>query len=155
MKIDKCNKLITCTMNNNLSRKTQFLLNDIYIYLYLLLSINIYYYLVLFILINLYLLLSIYIYCYLLIFTVIYLYLLLYIYIYCYTCIFANIFVSVFIFAVVYFQLADLNILPGYHFRDDAILIYHAINKYVRKYVDLYYGKCERQPLLTRLQKFL
>ncbi|XP_052793619.1 allene oxide synthase-lipoxygenase protein-like isoform X2 [Mya arenaria] len=38
----------------------------------------------------------------------------------------------------------DQNILPGYHFRDDALLIYNAINTYVRKYVDLYYDSPEK-----------
>ncbi|KAL4229826.1 Arachidonate 5-lipoxygenase [Mactra antiquata] len=33
----------------------------------------------------------------------------------------------------------DDDVLPGYHFRDDAILLYYAINRYVKKYVDLYY----------------
>ena len=38
-------------------------------------------------------------------------------------------------------QLDDPKVLPGYHFRDDAILLYEAINKYVKAYVGLYYGK--------------
>ena len=41
------------------------------------------------------------------------------------------------------FQLYNPKILPGYHFRDDAVLLYDAIHKYVCKYVDLYYGKHE------------
>ena len=39
------------------------------------------------------------------------------------------------------FQLYNHKVLPGYHFRDDAILLYDAIHKYVVKYVDLYYGR--------------
>lgn len=39
------------------------------------------------------------------------------------------------------FQVYNHDVLPGYHFRDDAILLYYAINKYVKKYVDLYYGE--------------
>jgi arachidonate 5-lipoxygenase len=35
--------------------------------------------------------------------------------------------------------LDDLNVLPCYHFRNDAILLYNAIKNYVKKYVDLYY----------------
>ncbi|ESP02741.1 hypothetical protein LOTGIDRAFT_224684 [Lottia gigantea] len=31
------------------------------------------------------------------------------------------------------------DILPGYHFRDDSLLLYHAIQKYVENYVSLYY----------------
>lgn len=33
----------------------------------------------------------------------------------------------------------DPDILPNYHTRDDSILIFEAIKKYVQKYVDLYY----------------
>ena len=40
-----------------------------------------------------------------------------------------------------YFQVLHHSVLPGYHFRDDALLLYNAINTYVKKYVDLYYGK--------------
>ncbi|KAK6976133.1 allene oxide synthase-lipoxygenase protein [Biomphalaria glabrata] len=35
--------------------------------------------------------------------------------------------------------LDDFNVLPGYHFRDDAFLLYNAINKYVHDYLNLYY----------------
>ena len=35
--------------------------------------------------------------------------------------------------------LDDLNVLPCYHFRNDAILLYDAIKRYVRDYVHLYY----------------
>ncbi|XP_005095778.2 allene oxide synthase-lipoxygenase protein [Aplysia californica] len=35
--------------------------------------------------------------------------------------------------------LDDLNVLPCYHFRNDAILLYDAIKKYAKAYVDLYY----------------
>lgn len=38
-------------------------------------------------------------------------------------------------------QVYDKDVLPGYHFRDDALLLYDAINKYVKNYVDLYYGE--------------
>ncbi|KAK6172858.1 hypothetical protein SNE40_016432 [Patella caerulea] len=40
--------------------------------------------------------------------------------------------------------LDDPSVLPGYHFRDDAILLYHAINKYASKYVALYYDTPEK-----------
>ncbi|KAK6172838.1 hypothetical protein SNE40_016418 [Patella caerulea] len=40
--------------------------------------------------------------------------------------------------------LDDPNVLPGYHFRDDAILLYHAIQKYTSKYVALYYDTPEK-----------
>ncbi|CAL1538145.1 unnamed protein product [Lymnaea stagnalis] len=33
----------------------------------------------------------------------------------------------------------DPGILPSYHFRDDAILLYNAISKYVKAYIELYY----------------
>ncbi|XP_041357698.1 allene oxide synthase-lipoxygenase protein-like [Gigantopelta aegis] len=33
----------------------------------------------------------------------------------------------------------DSSILPGYHFRDDALLLYDCIDKYVTNYVKLYY----------------
>ncbi|BFZ15082.1 hypothetical protein BsWGS_18122 [Bradybaena similaris] len=39
--------------------------------------------------------------------------------------------------------LLDTNILPCYHFRNDALLLYEAIKKYVDSYVDLYYTKAE------------
>ncbi|ESO93682.1 hypothetical protein LOTGIDRAFT_209217 [Lottia gigantea] len=35
--------------------------------------------------------------------------------------------------------LDDKTVLPGYHFRDDALLLYNAIQQYTSKYVDLYY----------------
>lgn len=35
--------------------------------------------------------------------------------------------------------LDDLNILPGYHARNDAVLLYSAIHKYVESYVGIYY----------------
>ncbi|ESP02739.1 hypothetical protein LOTGIDRAFT_171808 [Lottia gigantea] len=35
--------------------------------------------------------------------------------------------------------LDDPNVLPGYHFRDDALLLYNAIQKYASEYVNLYY----------------
>ncbi|XP_060586928.1 allene oxide synthase-lipoxygenase protein-like [Ruditapes philippinarum] len=35
-------------------------------------------------------------------------------------------------------------VLPGNHFRDDALLLYNAINSYVKKYVDLYYDTVEK-----------
>ncbi|XP_052225509.1 allene oxide synthase-lipoxygenase protein-like isoform X6 [Dreissena polymorpha] len=38
----------------------------------------------------------------------------------------------------------DTNVLPGYHFRNDALLLYGAINKYVKKYVDLYYDSVDK-----------
>ncbi|XP_076118111.1 allene oxide synthase-lipoxygenase protein-like isoform X3 [Mytilus galloprovincialis] len=40
--------------------------------------------------------------------------------------------------------LLNTNILPGYHFRDDALLLYQAIKNYVSKYVKLYYDKPEK-----------
>ncbi|KAK7498738.1 hypothetical protein BaRGS_00010115, partial [Batillaria attramentaria] len=40
--------------------------------------------------------------------------------------------------------LQDLNVLPCYHFRNDALLHYEAINKYVKKYVTLYYDTDEK-----------
>lgn len=36
------------------------------------------------------------------------------------------------------------SVLPGYHFRDDALLLYNAINRYVKKYVDLYYDTTDK-----------
>lgn len=38
----------------------------------------------------------------------------------------------------------DPNVLPSYHFREDAIPLYRAIHNYVQKYVDLYYDKPEK-----------
>lgn len=52
-----------------------------------------------------------------------------------------NLFDGIHVSCVSNFQLLNPDVLPGYHFRDDAILIYNAINKYVKKYVDLYYGE--------------
>lgn len=48
-------------------------------------------------------------------------------------CIFLNLFLL---------QVYCLNgkILPGYFFRDDALLLYDAIKNYVTKYINLYYG---------------
>lgn len=40
--------------------------------------------------------------------------------------------------------LDDLSVLPGYYFRDDALLHYKAINKYVKAYVALYYDTPEK-----------
>ncbi|XP_046544436.1 allene oxide synthase-lipoxygenase protein-like isoform X1 [Haliotis rubra] len=40
--------------------------------------------------------------------------------------------------------LDDLSVLPGYHFRDDALLLYKAINAYASKYVKLYYDSPEK-----------
>ncbi|KAI8798285.1 allene oxide synthase-lipoxygenase protein [Biomphalaria glabrata] len=39
--------------------------------------------------------------------------------------------------------LDDLNVLPGYHYRNDAILLYNAIDKYVRDYLPIYYSTPE------------
>ncbi|KAH9509998.1 Arachidonate 12-lipoxygenase, 12R-type [Bulinus truncatus] len=39
--------------------------------------------------------------------------------------------------------LDDPNVLPNYHYRDDAILIYNAISKYVQDYLALYYTSTE------------
>ncbi|BFZ06647.1 hypothetical protein BsWGS_09686 [Bradybaena similaris] len=39
--------------------------------------------------------------------------------------------------------LDDENVLPGYHYRNDALLVYNAIQKYVQAYVDLYYTSPE------------
>ncbi|BFZ24548.1 hypothetical protein BsWGS_27587 [Bradybaena similaris] len=39
--------------------------------------------------------------------------------------------------------LEDPDILPIYHYRDDAMLIYNAMHKYVKSYVDLYYKNAE------------
>ncbi|KAK3737983.1 hypothetical protein RRG08_010029 [Elysia crispata] len=39
--------------------------------------------------------------------------------------------------------LDDMNVLPCYHFRNDAILLYEAISKYVKAYVSLYYPNDE------------
>ncbi|KAH9509986.1 hypothetical protein Btru_044788, partial [Bulinus truncatus] len=36
--------------------------------------------------------------------------------------------------------LDDTNVLPCYHFRNDALLLHQAIKKYVRAYIDLYYS---------------
>ena len=41
------------------------------------------------------------------------------------------------------FQLDDPNVLPGYHFRDDAMLYYDAIHKYCQSYVKIYYDSVE------------
>ncbi|KAH9509996.1 hypothetical protein Btru_044801 [Bulinus truncatus] len=35
------------------------------------------------------------------------------------------------------------DVLPGYHYRDDAMLLYNAINKYVHDYLKLYYSSPE------------
>ncbi|KAK7096851.1 polyunsaturated fatty acid 5-lipoxygenase-like isoform X2 [Littorina saxatilis] len=40
--------------------------------------------------------------------------------------------------------LDDPKVLPCYHFRDDALLHYTAINKYVKSYVDLYYDTADK-----------
>ncbi|XP_055893478.1 polyunsaturated fatty acid 5-lipoxygenase-like isoform X2 [Biomphalaria glabrata] len=39
--------------------------------------------------------------------------------------------------------LDDTNVLPCYHFRNDALLLHQAIKKYVRAYIDLYYTSPE------------
>lgn len=38
-------------------------------------------------------------------------------------------------------QVYDKEVLPNFHYRDDGLLLYNAINTYVTKYVNLYYGK--------------
>ncbi|KAL3879828.1 hypothetical protein ACJMK2_032107 [Sinanodonta woodiana] len=38
----------------------------------------------------------------------------------------------------------DKNVLPEYHFRDDALLLYDAIHEYVSKYTRLYYDTPEK-----------
>ncbi|RUS85759.1 hypothetical protein EGW08_006473 [Elysia chlorotica] len=45
--------------------------------------------------------------------------------------------------------LDDLNVLPCYHFRNDAILLYEAISKYVKAYVSLYYSKYQDLSIQT------
>ncbi|KAI8773419.1 arachidonate 12-lipoxygenase 12R-type [Biomphalaria glabrata] len=37
--------------------------------------------------------------------------------------------------------LDDPNVLPSYHFRDDALLLYNAIDDYVLEYLSIYYSK--------------
>lgn len=47
------------------------------------------------------------------------------------------------------------KVLPGYHFRDDALLLYNAINNYVKKYVHLYYDTPEKISGDWELQKWV
>ncbi|KAJ8298470.1 hypothetical protein KUTeg_025001 [Tegillarca granosa] len=47
------------------------------------------------------------------------------------------------------------KVLPGYHFRDDALLLYNAINNYVKKYVHLYYDTSEKISGDWELQKWV
>ncbi|ESP02740.1 hypothetical protein LOTGIDRAFT_137999 [Lottia gigantea] len=48
----------------------------------------------------------------------------------------------------------DPNVLPGYHYRDDALLLYDAIQNYTSKYVDLYYDSEETIAGDDELQSF-
>ncbi|XP_076468009.1 allene oxide synthase-lipoxygenase protein-like [Babylonia areolata] len=50
--------------------------------------------------------------------------------------------------------LDDPKVLPCYHFRDDALLFYHAIRKYVTSYVDLYYDTPEKLAGDTEIQRW-
>ncbi|KAL3879827.1 hypothetical protein ACJMK2_032106 [Sinanodonta woodiana] len=46
------------------------------------------------------------------------------------------------------------NVLPGYHFRDDALLLYDAIHKYASKYTRLYYDTPEKISADLELQSW-
>ncbi|GFO15927.1 allene oxide synthase-lipoxygenase protein-like [Plakobranchus ocellatus] len=50
--------------------------------------------------------------------------------------------------------LDDLNVLPCYHFRNDAILLYEVINKYIKSYVILYYPTDNLLQKDTEIQKW-
>lgn len=53
-----------------------------------------------------------------------------------------------------YFTSKDGSILPMFYQRDDMMALYDAINNYVTKYVNLYYGKdINSQQLLIPIQK--
>ncbi|XP_059168642.1 allene oxide synthase-lipoxygenase protein-like isoform X2 [Physella acuta] len=51
--------------------------------------------------------------------------------------------------------LDDPNVLPCYHFRNDAMLLYAAINKYVKSYVSLYYTSTKLLEEDTEIQNWV